>query len=190
MHGKKDSRFQDEGRRLAREFSRYTESVIRLAAEDRADEILSLGRKLRKKIIRYADAQFDVADTTHPFGRLYEDDEEDAAETPERPSGSRTTLLVRLDLRVANADEEAGTAELSTVLTNSLREAIVRWCESELAADPVAHLVAAVEMRATADLESLEPIPDGEEIVRVLAAVETVHFSELDLYQRAYEQGA
>lgn len=182
MRKKKVARFRDESRRLIKMLGRHTESIIRLAAEDRTGEIVRLGGKLRKKMIRYADAQLDVANTSTPFGCLYEQDEAVDDEISELDSESRATLLVRVDLIVNDIEGSVDATEFSTVLTKSLHAEVRKWCEGQPAVDPVAHLVAAVEVEDGNELVDLAPIPDGDEMARVFAAAGRVYFSQLDLY--------
>ncbi|MGC3953960.1 MAG: hypothetical protein QM804_06865 [Propionicimonas sp.] len=179
MASKKVERFRKEEKRLAKALSKHTEAIIDLAADDSWPEILRLGKKLRKAVLRYAEAQLDVVGTVVPFSPLFAEDEyEDPGYVPH---DGRLAVVMRLDVApdAVEAEVREGLAE---TLVHGARRATLDWCEMQPGVHPVALLTAAVCVDEGSDLANSEPILDSEELVRVLGAVESVHYSEVDVY--------
>ena len=179
MGRKKREKFRKEGQRLVDAISTHTEAVIDAVAADMAADVIRYGEGLRKALLRYADAQFDVANMSHPFGPLY--DEPDFADSDRDLPGERISVVLRLDF-VSNLNDADQQDELPTVLVGRTRQAMLDLCEAMPDVSPVAILTAAVRVQEDSDLAGLRPMPDSEELLRVLGAVDRVDFSELDLY--------
>lgn len=115
-------RFRKRGGRLLAGLAAYISRIEACSSEADLPAAMKAGRKLRKDLLRFADAQFDFTGTTHPFGRLYEsDDGSDNLSlnglSPSRP----VSILLRIDFDASAMQAGSGAVQVDDTVQNNLR---------------------------------------------------------------------